>query len=442
MHASVRPYLTAGVALAGASVIAVAPVVAPPLPDIQVPAITSSATVELSATWEELFENTTGNFEALLEFVTEAPFPILQQVFANQSANFEAIFEALGATAEELVTGLTEGLPAALEAAFGELTDGNIVGFVNGLVSAAFVPLLPLLSGDLPLALQEALVSTLQNAVNVVAALTDPANVLLLAGLAGPFLNVVGASAVAVQNIVDSFDGGSPLEAFINAPATVLDGFLNGGYGPNLIDLISPGAPVTLTAGGVLSLVNTAIPPFSLPGPIAALVELQRIVAEALGWTLPPAALVAETTAVEETPVEQEVAVSADRFAADSTSFTPAATVSFTLDEESGSSSTGGTDSSSGDGGSPALAESDTDEDTGDTLDTSVTLEDDDDDDSAGAGDGSGETVTGSDGSGSGTGGSGSDNPDTGTGGGLDTDGPEASDPDGDSDNGGSDNDD
>jgi hypothetical protein len=35
MHAAVRPYATAGVALVGASVIAVSPIV-PPLPDVHV----------------------------------------------------------------------------------------------------------------------------------------------------------------------------------------------------------------------------------------------------------------------------------------------------------------------------------------------------------------------------------------------------------------------
>ena len=49
MQAGVRPYLTAGVALVGASVIAVTPVAAPPR-DIHLPPVHLSAAIENPAT--------------------------------------------------------------------------------------------------------------------------------------------------------------------------------------------------------------------------------------------------------------------------------------------------------------------------------------------------------------------------------------------------------
>lgn len=297
MHLAVRPFVTTGIALVGASVIAVAPV-APPLPDVKVPAVASTAAVQLSASWQELIENTNTSIQALVNFYAEAPFPIVEQILKNQTANFDAIVEALGNTGNGLITALTETLPATLQTATEALANGDVVGFVNGLVLATFAPFVPLLTGGLPAALQQAFIGTIQNLVNVVAAVTDPGNLLLyVIGPAGPFINVIGASAVAAQNIIDSLNGGDVLTALIDAPATVLDGFLNGGYGPNLIDLIFPGAPVTLTAGGLLTLLNVDTPPLSLPGPIASLVEIQRLIAQTLGWTPPTAAATADAAA-------------------------------------------------------------------------------------------------------------------------------------------------
>ena len=49
MHAAIRPYATGGIALVGASVIAVSPI-APPLPDIHLPNPAHvAASVELAA---------------------------------------------------------------------------------------------------------------------------------------------------------------------------------------------------------------------------------------------------------------------------------------------------------------------------------------------------------------------------------------------------------
>ena len=107
-----RPYATAGVALVGASVIAIAPV-APPLPDVYVanPAVQLSAAVDPITPWLNVFNDSVINFAGLADAWLEAPSPVLQQVIANQIGylgelpDFEAIFG-------QMLTNLGNGVAA------------------------------------------------------------------------------------------------------------------------------------------------------------------------------------------------------------------------------------------------------------------------------------------------------------------------------------------
>lgn len=90
MQGALRPYVTAGVALVGASVIAASPV-APPVPDMKVSATPSvSAAMQLTATsnpliaFSQLFGNTVTNATGLFEQFLATPAPILSQVLVNQ----------------------------------------------------------------------------------------------------------------------------------------------------------------------------------------------------------------------------------------------------------------------------------------------------------------------------------------------------------------------
>ncbi|OLO99267.1 hypothetical protein BVU76_26615 [Mycolicibacterium porcinum] len=92
MNLALRPYATAGIALVGASVIAVTPL-APPAHDVHLPALPSQASVELSAftnpldTWTAVLTKAVTNAEALGQTFANNPFPILRQIVANQTAN-------------------------------------------------------------------------------------------------------------------------------------------------------------------------------------------------------------------------------------------------------------------------------------------------------------------------------------------------------------------
>jgi hypothetical protein len=76
-------------------------------------------------------------------------------------------------------------------------------------------------------------------------------------GLLGPLVSGPGAFGTAVQDVVDSLGSGNltnVLNAVIGAPATLIDGVVNGGYGPNLAPLLSlPGLPpFPVVAGGLI----------------------------------------------------------------------------------------------------------------------------------------------------------------------------------------------
>ncbi|OBK80940.1 hypothetical protein A5649_01040 [Mycolicibacter heraklionensis] len=80
MHATVRPYATAGVALVGASLVAVTPAAAP------LPALlkTESSSVQLASAWQDIFNTTSANLTAMLNNYYLAPGVGMQQFVANQ----------------------------------------------------------------------------------------------------------------------------------------------------------------------------------------------------------------------------------------------------------------------------------------------------------------------------------------------------------------------
>ncbi|WP_123025369.1 hypothetical protein [Mycolicibacterium stellerae] len=75
-------------------------------------------------------------------------------------------------------------------------------------------------------------------------------------GLFGPLISGTGAIGTALQDIVDSDGLEELLNNLIGAPGTIADGFVNGGYGPNLVSLLGLGLPTTaytLLAGGLIN---------------------------------------------------------------------------------------------------------------------------------------------------------------------------------------------
>jgi len=234
MHTAVRPYATAGVALVGASVIAVAPMAAP-LPDVHIPSLHASAPVELAAfvnpitEWVNVITTTVANLGGLGQEIAANPAPILTQIIANQIGYVGDLTKA----AQDLVTALQtqlSQLPATLQTAFGQLAAGNIFGAVDTVWSYALTTLivgvgLPVLEGVVPIV--QGVVGNLNNVVQ------NGTLALLLLALAPiyPVNATVYAGAATAQDFVTALSTGDVVTALsdiINTPAILTGAFLNG----------------------------------------------------------------------------------------------------------------------------------------------------------------------------------------------------------------------
>ncbi len=275
MDIAVRSYLTAGVALAGAGVIAVSPVM-PVSTDIQLPAVSaSSAAVTLSAltnpvdAWAQTLSNASANLQALGEQLLASDFPILRTVISNQIGNATVVGNTLQTYAESLTTTL-QGLPEALQTASDLISQGEITAAVDGLTLSLLPAILGLL--DVTNNTWSAVSTTAQNFVNVIKEVPNVVTAVALPA-AFPILSVVNGLAATAEEVVKAVNAGDAegaASALINAPATLTDAFLNGkgtilGIIP-VAGLLSPSSPL-----GVLG-----------SGPIASLLDLPKTIAGVL----------------------------------------------------------------------------------------------------------------------------------------------------------------
>lgn len=275
MQGAVRPYVTAGVALVGASVIAVSPV-APPVPDLKVAAMPSASTaMQLTsasnplAALSDLFGNTLASGSGLLEQFLESPAPILNQVLVNQFANFDLVV----ATAQQigiLLPDLIQQVGMDLQKIASQLSDGNFVGAAQTLNSTLLIAGLPLLGliGP-PLAILQ---NTTQNIANVFAAL--PENVFpVIMSVIGPISSTINGVADIAQTVFDAARAGDFITAagaLVSAPIVMADVILNG-------------------FGGGVGLLTPQLNFFS-SGPIGMLLGLRNVIADALNPIAVPTA--------------------------------------------------------------------------------------------------------------------------------------------------------
>jgi hypothetical protein len=370
MHTAARPFASVGVSLAGAAAIAVAPVMAPTVStqihhmeaQIERAAVRLTAAVNPFDAYAQAFNNTVASLQTITA-QTNGPTPILTAALNNQLAALQDLLKlvsspgsvqvdpspqpavpfpsappllnALGTTLGQIGTNLTTAVPPLLAAAVNDLANGNVEDATNQLLLVglnALIPLTDLLTPALnsiayPLQglvtaidklgpLGAIAANPLQNAVNVLNTLgqgfggLQPSNALVIVGgLLGPLIQAPAAMGAAVQDVIDATrtgDLGKVATALVSIPATVLNGILNGGYGPDLSTVINTGLPgVPLYAGGLLTSfgINIGSGPLgftvNLPGPVAALQLLQKLVADALK---PPPVTTAKTAVAAAAP--------------------------------------------------------------------------------------------------------------------------------------------
>jgi hypothetical protein len=291
MELSLRPYVTAGVAVAGAGLIAAAPV-GPPALDIQTRAVQlasvddaaadiTSAAASLTGdqefpvtTWADVFTNTFANLEDIGPQLAQDPTPILSTIEANQLGYLSDLATAAETSGTNLVNGLQE-LPTVLSKASADLTSGDFYD-AQTLISQYLTELplnvtRPLDNGFFEVA--QSITNNLDNLFepqyqNYVSDLSTLGNSstpewfteLVQAPLLAPHAAEIAFAGVG-QDIVDAMQNGDTTLAFndlLNAPSTVVDAFLNGynlddgGISANFVDAV-PDIMKSVSAEGLLS---------------------------------------------------------------------------------------------------------------------------------------------------------------------------------------------
>jgi hypothetical protein len=281
MQVASRPRFTTGAALVGASLVVASTVSPAPdihLPDLHLPAI-RTAEVDLAAAvnpleiYSQVLQSALANVGTLAE--NAQPGVLLNQLLAN---GLNTVTTVGGGVA----TALTTQVPQLVQTAATQLVAGNVEGAANALLQIPLAVGLPALP---------ALLNPLQSVANVIKAFTaDPlATELLLSGFIAPLISTPAAAATAIQNVIGAVGTGNPaavVGALLGAPATVVDGLLNGGYGPDLAPLTGLSG-IIVKAGGLLSSSSLSIDPngnivVGTGGPIAALEQVLQKIASAI----------------------------------------------------------------------------------------------------------------------------------------------------------------
>ncbi len=249
MGALINPYVTAGVALVGASIIAVTPISPAPPPEVR----TATSSVQLTA-FPDMFENPVAFYSDVVQtaFANTAtvaqlyfndPVPIIRAVVANQVVAIS-----------DIVAALVDGDGAALWAAT---------------VNAVTRPITNLLA-----------VSTY--------AIENVGQILFK--LAQPVISGVVATAFALGAVVEAIvdlNLTHLVNAVVNAPGKIIDGVLNGTLVPNLAG--------PLVVPGVL---YTDDPFAEFSGPVKDLIEADQEIGELIAAPV--------TVAVADTPPDPE----------------------------------------------------------------------------------------------------------------------------------------
>ncbi|WP_441964142.1 hypothetical protein [Mycolicibacterium houstonense] len=317
MQLALRPYVTAGVAIVGAGIIAATPITAA-APEIQNRAVTLSAAVQTLdlpspadaspfastlaessfvdpiARWGEVFELSTTNLTKLFQAALAEPAPVLRQIIANQTGYAELVGESMSTTVQNLINAATIYIPEYLEEARLKFEAGDIMGVGNVMsratltIASTLFPLLNLLS------IPKQMVGNLSNVLNLLSykSLIDVGLVGQVGmGYVSLIQGYVSAGAARIgQDLYDAVKTGDMVKfasTIINAPADTVSSILNGSYVPPR----RPGAPGSWTAG--------LFSPDRMYAPLRAiLIDVPKAIAAAI---TPPAApstarLVAGTT--------------------------------------------------------------------------------------------------------------------------------------------------
>lgn len=260
MEHSLRPYVTAGVVLAGASLIVAAPL-GPTAVEIQTRAVQLTSVEALAAdvvsaaaapqefpvsTLADVFTNAFANLQSLGSDFTSNPTPIITALMENQLIYSNDLASAFETAGTNLVNALQD-FPTVISNAMSDLASGDFFdaesSITQFLTQAPLSVLRPLDNGFFEVA--QSMSNNLQNLfsppdIYYADSLSDGGSLssslpqwfseLMQAQLLAPHAAELAFAGVG-QDIVTAMQDGDSTLAFndlMNAPATILDAFVNG----------------------------------------------------------------------------------------------------------------------------------------------------------------------------------------------------------------------
>lgn len=313
MHINIRSHLTAGVALAGAGIIAATPVapVSAPLPDIQAATI-RTAEVQLASllnpleVFAPILEQAMTNSQVIGQKIFADPMPILKALALNQLESAGTL-AGLGTDVAQALAAVALAVPGNLQTAIGLLQAGEIDKALRTIEGGFIGPWVPLVMKDLP-----RLVSVLTKPLADAQVLIENLPISYLVGVGLPIQNSVYAIQTQIINGITGVAGalgtGNP-EKIANAITTGAANFtrelLNGNPATNTYGLLGLYGPINgfLDAGATLAYFLR--PPAEFSGLTAA----PKAAARTVTLAIPPAVTATSPAAV--TPAKEVAAEAA-----------------------------------------------------------------------------------------------------------------------------------
>ena len=259
MEHSIRPYVTAGVVLAGASLIAAAPI-GPPAPEIQTRAVhlasvgdlvdpTSAASLADNqefplVSWADAYSDTISNLQSLDAQIAADPNPILSAVDANLT-NYANELASAAQLSSSNFTNLLQDLSTVLTNATGDLQAGDVYDAETSIWQFLLTD-----PGTVTRPFESAYFDISQSMVNNLDNLLTPGGIyanatsdimqifaipqwvsdLQEASLYGPNAAEYAMAGVT-QDVLNAYQSGDltlALNDLSNAPSTIFDAYLNG----------------------------------------------------------------------------------------------------------------------------------------------------------------------------------------------------------------------
>ncbi|MCV7257316.1 outer membrane porin GjpA [Mycobacterium shimoidei] len=301
MELATRPWITAGIALAGAGAIVATPMAmsSPTLPDLQTRAVNLTSGVDPLTEWADVLQAAQANATGIFDQFAAAPFPVLQQEIVNQVGYLQDLIKDPSSISTVLAD-IQDNLAAAAAAPFAADADPGTLDISH----QAIFELLPLFEGDNAAELQPLLDFA-----------TSPLSGILL-GAVGPLISPMLALNDDITDIGAALSGATPdlttaFDDLVNIPASLTGALLNG-YGDVDLSALLPLLPSDLFSGVSLSSIEVAmggllseggslfnalglgidlsgvtltLEPGEAPGMLGSMVELAQVIAESIGWS-------------------------------------------------------------------------------------------------------------------------------------------------------------